>query len=210
MCSFGPLAGHTSALKQMKYVLHKTFSICQDWSTVLINNVLGGAHVCVHAQRVNTCTQVREVNKPSYLSKMKSDLHKTFSVCCDCSPVLINNVHGGAHACVHAQHVNKCTQLREVNKHSYLSQMKSDLHKTFSVCRDWSPVLINNVHGGAHACVHAQRVNTCTQLREVNKHSYLSQMKSDLHKTFSVCHDWSPVLINNVHGFHMCACTHSA
>ena len=105
----------------------------------------------------------------------------------------IDYVRGGAHACVHTQRMNTCTQLREINKHSYLSQMKSDLHKTFSICQDWSTVLINNVHGGAHACVHAQRVNTCTQLREVNKPSYLSQIKSDLHKTFSVCRDWSPV-----------------
>ena len=93
---------------------------------------------------------------PSYFSQMKSDLHKTFSVCLEWSPVLINNVHGGSHACMHVQCVNTCTQYREVNKPSYLSQMKSDHHKTFSVCQDWSAVLINNVHGGAHVLAYEQ------------------------------------------------------
>ena len=100
---------------------------------------------------------------------MKSDLHKTFSVCRDWSLVLINNVHSSVYACMHAERVNMCKQLREVNKPSYLSKMKSDLHKAFSVCQDWSTVLIYNVHVGAHVCVHTQHVNTCTQLREVNK-----------------------------------------
>ncbi len=66
---------------------------------------------------------------------------------------------------VHTQHVEMWMQLRAVNKPSYLSQIRSDLQKTFSVCQDWSPVLINNVFGGAHGCVHAQRVKMCTQLR---------------------------------------------
>ena len=51
MCSFGPLAGCLSALKQMKgYLrqmksdLHKTFSIFQDWSPKLINNVCESLH----------------------------------------------------------------------------------------------------------------------------------------------------------------------
>ena len=67
--------------------------------------------------------------------------------------------------------------------------MKSDLHKIFSLCQDWSPVLIINVHGGAHACMHAQHVKMCTQLGTVNKPSYLSQMKSDHHKTLSIYQD---------------------
>ena len=122
--------------------------------------------------------------------------------------MLINNVHGGAHACVHAQHMKRCMQLWAVNNPSYISQRKSDLHKIFSVCQDGSPVLNNNVHGGAHVCMHAQGMNTCTQLRKVNKHSYLSQMKSDFHKTFSLCLDWSHVLICNVHG-RACAFMHT-
>ena len=73
---------------------------------------------------------------------------------------------------MHAQRVKKCTQLGAISKPSYLSHIKSDVHKTFSVCQDWSPVLIYNVYGGAHAiCMHAHN------LGEVNKPSYLIQMK---------------------------------
>ena len=51
------------------------------------------------------------------------------------------------HACMHTQHVKMCTQLGAVNKPSYLSQIKSDLHKIFSVCQGWSLELIDNIHG---------------------------------------------------------------
>ena len=47
--------------------------------------------------------------------------------------------------------------------------MRSDPHKTFSICQDWSPVLIYYVHEGAHACMHAYCVKMCTQLGAVNK-----------------------------------------
>ena len=49
---------------------------------------------------------------------MKSDLHETFRVCQDWSPELIDNVRWLACMCVHAQHVEICTQLRAVKKTS--------------------------------------------------------------------------------------------
>ena len=140
---------------------------------------------------------------------MKSDHHKTFSVCQDWSPVLIYNVHGGANGCLHGQRVKTCTQLGAVNMPSYLSQMKSYLHKTFSVCQNWSPELLNSVFWHTHACVHAQRINLWTQLWTVNKPSYLCQMKSDLHKTFRIYQDgllsWLIMFI----GMHMNVCMQS-
>ena len=42
------------------------------------------------------------------------------------------------------------------NTTQYLSQMKSDLHKTFSKCQDWSTELITNIRWNACACVQAQ------------------------------------------------------
>ena len=54
----------------------------------------------------------------------------------------------------------------------YLSQMKSDLHEIFSVLKDWSPELIKSVRARARARVHAQDVETCTQLWAKNKPSY--------------------------------------
>ena len=47
---------------------------------------------------------------------------------------------------------------------SWLGQMKSKLHQTFSICQLWSPELIYNIRGHARARVHAQRVKTCTLL----------------------------------------------
>ena len=58
------------------------------------------------------------------------------------------------------------------NTPQYLSQMKSDLHKIFSIPKDWSPELIKSVRAHAHARVHAQHVETCTQLWAKNKPSY--------------------------------------
>ncbi len=60
----------------------------------------------------------------------------------------------------------------------YLCQMRSDLHKTFSVCQDWSPELIINVHGHAQACMYAQCMEMCMQFRAVIKPLYLCCMKS--------------------------------
>jgi hypothetical protein len=51
----------------------------------------------------------------------------------------------------------------------YLKKIRSDLHETFSVCEDWFPKLIINVCWHACMCVHAQHVETCTQLRAVKK-----------------------------------------
>ena len=102
---------------------------------------------------------------------MKSDLYKTFSLCQDWSPVLIINDHEGAHVCMQEQRVNMCTQLGTVNKPSYLSQMKSDLHKKFSVCQGWSPQLICNIRRHAHAFMHAQHMKMCRQLKAINKPS---------------------------------------
>ena len=66
----------------------------------------------------------------------------------------------------------------------YLNQMKSDLHKTFSIISGWSPKLVNNVCGCACARVHAQRVKTCTQLGQFDTPQFLCQMTSDFHKTW--------------------------
>ncbi len=62
--------------------------------------------------------------------------------------------------------------------------MKSALHKIFSILKDWSPELIDNVCVGAREQVHAQHVETCTQLLAKNKPSYFMYMKSDLYKTW--------------------------
>ena len=70
------------------------------------------------------------------------------------------------------------------NTPSYLSQMKSDLHETFSVSSHWSPKLINNVCGRAHARMHAQRVKTCTQLGQFDTPQFLSPINSDFHETW--------------------------
>ena len=58
------------------------------------------------------------------------------------------------------------------NTPQFLSQMKSDLHKIFIVLEDWSPELINNVRAYARARVHAQHMETCTQLWAKNKSSH--------------------------------------
>ena len=124
-----------------------------------------------------------------YLSQIKSDLHETFSIFQDRSPELTNNVRGCASARVHAKRVKLCMQLWAVYNPSYFSQMKSDIHETFSICQDYSPELINNVPGCACACVHAQRVKTGTQLGAVYKPSYLSQIQSNIQETFIICQD---------------------
>ena len=59
------------------------------------------------------------------------------------------------------------------NAPQYLSQMESNLYKIVSECKYWSPGLINNVHGCAHACsacacAHAQCVKICMQ--HINHH----------------------------------------
>ena len=66
----------------------------------------------------------------------------------------------------------------------YLSQMKSDLHETFSMSSCWSSELINNVCERARARVHAQRAKTCMQLGQFDTPQFLSQMTSDFHKTW--------------------------
>ena len=60
------------------------------------------------------------------------------------------------------------------NTPQFVIQMKSGLHKTFSIFQDWSPELINDVHVPACACVHAQRMKTCMQLWAENIPSYFS------------------------------------
>ena len=73
MYSFCPLAGRISALKQMmayfrqmKSDLHEIFSILKEWSPELIKSVCARARARVHAQDVETCTQLWAKNKPSY------------------------------------------------------------------------------------------------------------------------------------------------
>ena len=63
--------------------------------------------------------------------------------------------------------------------------MKSDRHETFSVFQDWSPELINNVGGLAHARMHAHRMETCMQLGQCDTSQFLSQIDSDFHKTLN-------------------------
>ncbi len=62
--------------------------------------------------------------------------------------------------------------------------MKSDLHKIFSLPKDWSPELIKSVRAHARARMHAQDLETCTQLWAKNKPSYFMYMKSDLYQTW--------------------------
>ena len=45
---------------------------------------------------------------------------------------------------------------------SWLGQIKSKLHQTFSICKVWSPNLFKIVWASPRACVHAQRVKSCT------------------------------------------------
>ena len=45
---------------------------------------------------------------------------------------------------------------------SWLFQIKSKLHQTFSICKVWSPKLFKIVWASPRACVHAQRVKSCT------------------------------------------------
>ena len=54
--------------------------------------------------------------------------------------------------------------------------MQSDLNQTFSIPLWWSPQLIENVSARASVCMHAQHVNTCTQLWQWNISKFLSQM----------------------------------
>ena len=90
----------------------------------------------------------------------------------------------------------------------YLNQMKLDLHKTFSISSVWSPKLINKLCGHARACIHAQRVKTCTRARQPETlrelaclHSYLRLHTSDLKiKKNGPSPGWSSQLINNVCG----------
>ena len=63
--------------------------------------------------------------------------------------------------------------------------MKSDLHETFSVFQDWSLELIDNGGGHAHACMHAQCMETCMQLGKCDTPQFLSQINSDFHKTWN-------------------------
>ena len=55
-------------ISQMKFDLHKTFSICQDWSSELISNVCWHVLAHMHAQGMETCKQHGAVNKPHYFS----------------------------------------------------------------------------------------------------------------------------------------------
>ena len=161
-------------LSQIQSDLHETFSIFQDRSPELTNNVRGCASARVHAKRVKLCMQLWAVYNPSYFSQMKSDIQETFSICQDYSPELINNVPGCACACVHAQRIKTGTQLGAVCKPSYLSEIQSKIQETFIICRDWSPELINNVFRCAPRSVHVPCVKLCTQLCAVYNPSYLS------------------------------------
>ena len=46
----------------------------------------------------------------------------------------------------------------------WIHQMKSKLHQTSSICQLWSPELIYNIRGHAHARVHTRQVKMCTLL----------------------------------------------
>ena len=45
---------------------------------------------------------------------------------------------------------------------SWLNQMTLDLHRTFTKWKVWSPELFQIVQASARACVHAQRMKSCT------------------------------------------------
>ena len=62
------------------------------------------------------------------------------------------------------RHWNSGLKLLPDNTPQYLSQMESDLHKTFSPYQDWSPGLIHDVRACVPLCVHAQHMETFTQL----------------------------------------------
>ncbi len=51
---------------EMKSNHQETFSVCQDWSPELINNVCVHARVHMHAQHGEMCMQLWAKKKPSY------------------------------------------------------------------------------------------------------------------------------------------------
>ena len=73
---------------------------------------------------------------------------------------------------------HKCDTLQ------YLSQIKSDCHKTFSVYWYWSLELINNVHLRANESMHLQGMKTWTIFGQGDTPQFLSQMNSDFDETW--------------------------
>ena len=65
-------------LSQMKSDLPETFSVFQDWSPKLINNVPAFARARVHAQRVKMCMQLGHWDPPQFISQMNTDFDETW------------------------------------------------------------------------------------------------------------------------------------
>ena len=65
-------------LSQTKSYLHETFSIFQDWSPEINNNVGGHVHGCMHAQPMEMCMQLEQCDTPQFLSQMNADFHQTW------------------------------------------------------------------------------------------------------------------------------------
>ena len=126
-------------------------------------SILSLSSVC---ESVCLSQKVLPGNRPQYLSKMKSDHHKTFRITSWGSPNIIHDEVWLFWGWVEVV-------LSRGNTPQYLSQMKSDLHETFSKCQGWSPELIDNIHGRAHACMHAQHLKTYTTWG--NKQSLIAQ-----------------------------------
>ena len=109
-------------------------------------------------------------------------------------------------ACMHSTW--KCAYNLGQKTNPHLSQMKSDLYKTFSVCQDWSPVMITNVLH-RHACTHRVWILACNLGQKTNPH--ISAKWSQIFMKPSVyvkIGSLSWLIISN--GVYMCACRHSA
>ena len=64
------------------------------------------------------------------------------------------------------------------NTSQYLSQMRYDIHKTFSIFADWSPDLINNV------CLHTCARKHTQQVKTFGTPQFIRQMYSDFDQTW--------------------------
>ena len=73
------------------------------------------------------------------------------------------------------------------NTPQYLSQLKSDLHKMFSIFSDWSPDLIYDVH--LHSALkHAYNLGNSTHLNFSAKLNFLGRVCCVLKTIFTLLH----------------------
>ena len=59
-----------------------------------------------------------------------------------------------------AVYAKKVIPYQHLSKYLDVSDKCSQIFTKLTVCQNWYPELINNVHKHAHACVHAQCVKT--------------------------------------------------